>query len=70
MYRVLCFRLAKQTMKHEARSYRERDIHATRFGYDRCLLFYLNIELKIIARHIHPRSLRFVYIYEYRGPLA
>ena len=40
------------------------------FGYDRCLLFYLNVELKIIVRHIHPRSLRFVYIYEYRGPLA
>ena len=31
MYRVLCFRLAKQTMKHEARSHQERDVNATRF---------------------------------------
>ena len=29
--RALCFRLAKQTLKQEARSYRERDVNATRF---------------------------------------
>ena len=67
---VLWFRLAKRTMKHDARSYRERDVNAARFffalftqcfGYDRYLLFYLNVELKIIVRHIHPRSLRFEY---------
>ena len=55
MYRVLCFRLTKQTMKHEARSYRERDVNPPRFFFVPTMFWLLS--LLIILPHCRKPSL-------------